>query len=426
MLIVRNIIFSHVYIRLLLSVALPFAVLIQGCQSPPAAPDTTVKVKLPAPALKRMSYEQYGLDVASKQVIQDRLGQDQYVRDILLDYGVTPKLIDTLAARSVQVFDVRNMRAGNPFTLIKGEGGGVQYFIYEKSDADFVVFDLRDSVQIYEGRKQVVTRENGGAWFINSSLFEAIQAQGLDVELARQLEDIFAWSVDFSYLDDTDYFKVIYEEEFVDEVSIGISRIVAAQFHHRGEDYFAFAEGVDSALNYYDELGHNVQRSFLKTPLKYTSSLGPDTVSTPRPNRGLEYVATAGSPVIAVGNGTLTEVKRLRNKRARLKIQHGRIYASAYLNLGTIVDSLLPGMPVEQGQVIGFVGGKPEGSLQSISFRFLALGKLISLDEVQNPKATPLAADELPDFVRRAKRLQRQLARIRPLPPPTTTAYVSP
>lgn len=420
----KNIITQPAYLRLLLSCLIVCVMVGTACQSPKKTSEDRAQVMLPAPALKRMSYEQYGLDVSQNQVIQDRLGEDQYMQDILLTYGVPRQLIDTVAARSPKVFDVRYMRAGNPFTVVMGPKKQVQYFIYEKSEADFVVFDLRDSVEIYEGRKQVIARENGGAWFINTSLFEAIAAQGLDVRLASLLEEIFAWSVDFSYLDDSDFFKVIYEEEFVDEVSIGISRIVAAQFHHRGTDHFAFAYQPDDTTQLYlDQLGRNVQRTFFLSPLKYTSALGPDSSLDIMPAKGLEYTATSGTPVIAVGDGTLTDIKRVR-KSVNLRIQHGRGYASEYLGLGASVDSLQPGMQIAQGQVIGFVGGKQEGAMHQVRFRFLNFGNPLSLHQLEQGQSLTLPDRDRISFAKQVKRWQRRLARINPVPA-GQTAYLN-
>ena len=58
--------------------------------------------------------------------------------------------------------------------------------------------------------------------------------------LAIELSDIYAWTIDFFGIQAGDQFKVIYEENYVDSVSVGIGKIYAACFHHMKDDYFAF------------------------------------------------------------------------------------------------------------------------------------------------------------------------------------------
>ncbi|MEL6134239.1 MAG: hypothetical protein AAFR59_12820, partial [Bacteroidota bacterium] len=75
-------------LRLFLLPALVLSVF--ACQPSASQKNTAVATKLPPPALKRMSYEQYGIDVQSKQVLQDTLGEDQFLKDVLSIHQVTP------------------------------------------------------------------------------------------------------------------------------------------------------------------------------------------------------------------------------------------------------------------------------------------------------------------------------------------------
>ena len=45
--------------------------------------------------------------------------------------------------------------------------------------------------------------------------------------------------IDFYKIQKGDKFKVVFEEKFVEEESIGIGRIKAAYFNHRKEDFYA-------------------------------------------------------------------------------------------------------------------------------------------------------------------------------------------
>ena len=57
---------------------------------------------------------------------------------------------------------------------------------------------------------------------------------GLHPQLAVELSKIFAWTVDFFGLQKGDNFKVIYEELFIDDKSLGTGKIYGAQFNRTG------------------------------------------------------------------------------------------------------------------------------------------------------------------------------------------------
>jgi hypothetical protein len=60
------------------------------------------------------------------------------------------------------------------------------------------------------------------------------------LSLTNKFVDIFAWVVDFQRLQKGDQFKLIYEENLVDENPIGIGRILGVYFEHSGSGYYAF------------------------------------------------------------------------------------------------------------------------------------------------------------------------------------------
>ena len=112
--------------------------------------------------------------------------------------------------------------------------------MYEVSAKEYVVFDLRDSVLVYRGEKPVHLERKTASGVIESSLYVTMTENGMNPELSMQLSDLYAWSIDFYRIQKGDKFKVIYEEEFVEDQSIGIKNIVAAYFEHADNPYYAF------------------------------------------------------------------------------------------------------------------------------------------------------------------------------------------
>ena len=374
-----------------------------GCDSQPGE-TLSFKTKFAAPELKRMSAEQYGIDLKKKNVLQASFEKNQFLTDILQQHNVEMEVIENIARKSEDVFDVRRMKAGNSFTIIKDEEEKVDYFIYEKNQAEYVVFDLRDSVDIYEGRKKVITQQRSVSGVIQSSLFETIQENGIDINLARLLEEVYAWSVDFFDLKKGDYFKVIYDEEFVDGESIGIAGVLAAQFHHQGKDYYAINFAHDTTNNFYDQEGRSLITAFLKSPLRYSKissrySLNPNRITSRQSedNEDIDYMAPTGTPVYAVGDGTITRARYRKQFGNYIKIKHG-IYESQYMHLAEISEEIAVGSEVRQGQLIGYVGKTGLAKKPSVRFRFWKNGKIVNPLRVSVPPAEMISDEHIDGF----------------------------
>lgn len=221
---------------------------------------------IPAPNLQRLSHAQYGIDVNNKSVFQAHMEENQFLQDILRDHNVNSETIDRIANESIEVFDVRKMRSGRPFTIIKNKEKGVDYFIYEKTDSDYVVFDLTDSVRIYEGHKVIDVKSQTSSFYIETSLHESIQEQQAPLELQQAIEDIFAWTIDFSHLQKGDFLRLIYEEKYVNGFPIGLANVKAAEFAHDGDSYFAFRYGSGDTISYFDINGKPLTGHFPRLP----------------------------------------------------------------------------------------------------------------------------------------------------------------
>ena len=92
------------------------------------------------------------------------------------------------------------------------------------------------------------------------SFFTAGKHANLDDALILELANIFAYDIDFAQdIQPNDFFKVLFEEYFVDGVKVGNGPIVAAEFVNNGKQY--------QAIRYTDGSGDSVI-----TPLKEKAS----------------------------------------------------------------------------------------------------------------------------------------------------------
>src|SRR5699024_2273679 len=108
-------------------------------------------------------------------------------------------------------FDIRDLRAGKPYTIFysKDSSHQAQYFIYQPNPIDYIAYDLRDSVRIYEDHLPVTVKEKETSGVINGSLYGALSDVQRGGSLAVKLGDIYAWDIDFYRIKKGDWFKVI-------------------------------------------------------------------------------------------------------------------------------------------------------------------------------------------------------------------------
>ncbi len=349
----------------------------------------------------------YGFPVDSFVITNGKVGSGQYLSTILNRYGISLGTIDTIARKSKQVFDVRKIREGNNYTIFSSTDSlkKAMYFVYENSPVQYTVFELFDSLRIYTGQKEVQYRIKTGQGVIESSLWNTMKANGLDPMLALKMEDIYAWTIDFFGLQKGDRFRLIYDEIFVDSVSIGINNIYAAQFEHYGKENFAIRFNPNDTVGYYNEKGENLQKQFLKAPLKafrisshFSGGRMHPILRIVRPHHGVDYAAPKGTPVMSIGEGTVISKGWAGGGGNTVKIRHNSVYTTLYMHLSGYADGIYQGARVRQGQVIGFVGSTGLSTGPHLDFRVYKGGSPVNPLTIESPPAKPVDGKYMQEY----------------------------
>ena len=180
------------------------------------------------------AFDEYGFVTDSFLVVKDKVKRNQNLSSILLPYGVSYNVIDELAKASKEVFDVRKLATGKPYTIYctKDSTGLATCFVYEPNAVEYVVFNMQDSVYIYKGKRDIEKRTRFVKGVVNSSLYVDLKKADADPMLAIELSEIYAWTIDFYRIQKGDAFEVLYVENFVGGKSIGVDRILASTFTH--------------------------------------------------------------------------------------------------------------------------------------------------------------------------------------------------
>jgi len=313
--------------------------------------------------------------------------------------------IDQIVRASKGIFDFRKAKAGKKFTVLCSNDSieKAQYFIYEMSSIDYVVFDIRDTIDVFLGQKEVEVKIREASGQIESSLWNSLVENKMSPALVMELSSIYAWTIDFFRIQKGDYYKVVYEEKYVEKEFIGIGRVYAALFNHANEDFYAFYfEEEENYGDYFDEEGAALRKAFLRAPLNYSRISSSFSKRRKHPvtgrikaHLGTDYAAPTGTPILSTANGTVTEARYKRNNGNYVKVRHNSTYSTQYLHMSKIKSGIRPGVYVKQGEVIGYVGSTGLATGPHVCYRFWKNGRQVDPYKQKLPPSKPVKKENL-------------------------------
>jgi murein DD-endopeptidase MepM/ murein hydrolase activator NlpD len=350
----------------------------------------------------------YGLYVDSLSQQEGVVRKNETLTDILIPHHVTYQQIREIAKIAHDKWNVRKIRKGKKYIIYSSKDSipTVKYFVYESDPINYVVVEFGDSISVVKGSKPIEIKERKAAGEITSSLYLALKEQKVSDLLALKLAEVFAWQIDFYRIYKGDKFKVLFEEEYVNGEFIGVGKIIAAYFQHRGDDYYAFYFNQDNKDEYFDEEGKSLQKTFLKSPLKFSRITSGYSKRRYHPvlhkykaHLGTDYAAPTGTPIYAVGDGVVTEARYKRNNGNYVKIRHNSTYSTQYLHMSKIAKGIRPGVKVKQKQVIGYVGSTGLATGPHVCFRFWKNGAQIDHRKQKFPSSHPVSKDNMEQYL---------------------------
>ena len=349
----------------------------------------------------------YGFPADSFTVIENTIKRNQFLGEILSEYQVSDQQIHNLSIKSKNVYDVRKLEARKKYTLLCSRDSlpRAEYFIYEPNPIDFVIYKLKDSIEVSYNQRKIDTVNTSVAGIIETSLWVTMTDAGADPMLIHSLSEVFAWQVDFYRIQKGDRFKVLYEQLYVDDEEAGIGKITGAYFNHNEEDYYAVYFDQGSGISYFDEKGQSLQKQFLKSPLRYKRISSRYTRRRYHPvlkryksHLGTDYAAPTGTPIRSVGDGIVEEARYSQYNGRYVKIRHNSVYTTQYLHMSKFGSGIKAGVKVQQGQVIGYVGSTGLANGPHLCFRFWKNGQQVDALNVKLPPSEPVNEDKKEEY----------------------------
>ena len=143
-----------------------------------------------------------------------------------------------------------------------------------------------------------------------------------------------------------------------------------------------------------------MRRFFLKSPLKFNpvvtsgfsrSRLHP-VLHEYRAHLGVDYRAPAGSPVVAVANGTVVAAGTSGGSGRMVHLRHANGFETEYLHLSSI--AVRAGAHVRQGELVGRVGATGLATGPHLDYRLKHNGVFVNPIAAHRSMAP---ADPIPD-----------------------------
>lgn len=407
-----------VVISLSLTIALVLSVLLlQKCQNNSSELENNLTEK----TIQAIKPNEFGLFTDSLTESKQIIKRNETFSSILSNFNISQATLLKIKQASKEIFNIREITAGNHYYTFNSKDSSktLKYLVYEKDPVNFTVFDFCDSIKVYNSEKKVEYKTKTVSGEINYSLYNSLSEKEADPELIYRLAKVYAWQIDFFRLQKGDCYKVIYEEKYVDNKPIGINKIIAADFRHDGQNFYAIRFKQDNVTEFFDQDGNSLMKAFLKAPLEYSriSSRYSKRRFHPilkrfRPHLGIDYAAPTGTPIHSVGDGVVIEAKYSRWNGRFVKIRHNSIYSTQYLHMSRIAKRIRPGVSVKQGEIIGYVGRTGLATGPHLCFRLWKNGVQVNPFKEKIPPSHPVKEENLNAFNKKKEGILKELREI--------------
>ena len=299
----------------------------------------------------------------------------------------------TRALEAIRSIDQRRLPAGMPVTVSSEYADSVPSDITLQLSSDRLL-------RLHRSGNSWTSREERLIWktdtvvvsgTINSTLYAAMDASakeqlppGARQQLTWSLADVYEYRVDMSRdLQRGDEFKVVAERSVGPSGAVRIGRVLAATFKLSGSviNAIRFASAQpNSRGDYFDQDGKSMRAAFLRAPLEFrriSSVFGlrqHPILGTWRRHTGTDYAAASGTPVRAIGDGTVIRAGWGNGYGNVLEIRHRNGYVTRYGHLRSFARSVRVGSHVSIGQTVAYVGSTGLSTGPHLHFEVLVNG----------------------------------------------------
>jgi murein DD-endopeptidase MepM/ murein hydrolase activator NlpD len=358
----------------------------------------------------------------------DTLGSGETLVAVLARGGLSHVLARE-AIKAAKTLDYRNIRVGMPVRVRSEETDSLPTQITLQLAVDKFLHLNRDSVGWSESVESVAWNTDTivVSGTIKSNLYTAMDSAAIGalpsrarIRLVNLLaEDIFEYRVDMSRdLQVGDRFRVVAQRSTLPGGFVRIDTVLAASMTLSGKTTEAvlFRSQKVTGL-YFDQNMKPMRSGFLRSPLRFsriTSTFGMrrhPILGTMRAHEGLDYGASSGTPIRAIGDGVVIRAGWHNGYGNVVDIRHAKGYVSRYGHMRGFGPGIHAGARVNREQTIGYVGSTGLSTAPHLHFEMHVNGvqrnpRLV----LANVSADPIPASEREAFALAHSRALSMLA----------------
>ncbi len=341
--------------------------------------------------------------------------------------GISTTTRQDIFEAALPIYDLSNIRLGRTIDLVYDKATDeLRQLVYQIDTEDELYVNLENTTtgtstesiwrsEIIPIPYEIKIKTAQGT--IETSMYEAALAQGIDERAVIGFADAFQWTIDFAWeVRKGDTFKFVYEERYRNGEYIMPGQVLAGKFVNDGKSFYAFYyEESEENFGYFDENGDSAEKIFLKAPVafKYITSgfttglryIEAFNISTG--HRAIDYAAAYGTPIRAVGDGTVVFAGWNGAYGRMVKVRHNSTYQTNYGHMSKI--AVRYGQQVTQGQTIGYVGSTGLSTGPHLHYEMVKNGtKINPLKEVFPPSAS-IKEENKETYLAAIKDLKEQL-----------------
>lgn len=355
--------------------------------------------------------------------IEGVVRENDTIYNIFKRHGLDIQDLFRIKEASNGIYRLRNVSAGQNYKIVIDEQNSLMSFVYRiNDDLALKIVRTKDGFTAEKAAVEYERRIARIGGFIEDNLISSIGEGKNKQRLALNLSDVFAWDIDFTTdLRHGDIFKVIVEELYENGEFKRYGNILAAEFINNGEAYHAYRFEYGDIRGYYDQEGKSLRRAFLKAPLSYRRiSAGfsrgrfHPILKTYRPHHGVDYAAPHGTPVAAVGDGTVLFAGYRGDYGKLIVIRHYNGYETRYGHLSGFARGIGKGGKIKQGDIIGYVGSTGLATGPHLHYEMRMNGRFINPMKMRIPAGMPLPDVTREDFIILTNTMNLMLASMNP------------
>jgi murein DD-endopeptidase MepM/ murein hydrolase activator NlpD len=353
---------------------------------------------------------------------------------ILSEAGAEKWQAKAIADAMAPVFKPKNMKKGQEvlFTLMPAPKNNAQMepvkvslFSHTKHEVtvvrndagDFVASDDPITLKAANNLRKIDRPQRATLY---TSFFHSALGQGVPRAKVMKLLRVHSYDVDFKRPvhpgDSFEAFFDLKEGEAGEEKELGEVLFTAMNVGGDKRQFYRFRT-PDGHIDFYDKDGNSAKKFLMRKPVKgarFTSSFGMrrhPILGYRKMHTGTDWGAKRSTPILAAGNGTVEDARRKGGNGNFVRIRHANGYQTSYSHMQRFAKGLRPGMKVQMGQVIGYVGSTGLSSGPHLHFEVLVNNRKVNPMTIHVPRGRQLSSKMLANFYKERNRIDKLMQR---------------